>query len=357
MPSDCIIIAGAGIVGASIAYHLAKRGADVKVAEASQPGAGATGKSFGWINATFSKRPRAYFNLSLEAIAAWHRLEAELNGAIRVQWGGSVTLALTASQADELRQNVRQHQEWGYATRMLDQDELQRVLPACEVGTAALCEEEGAVDPFETTAALLAKARQFGAELFCPCEIAELDLASRTIHTSQGPMQADTLVLACGVGSPALARTAGVNIPLKESPGVLVHTNPQPHLLDAVVVAPEVHLKQDFNGRVIAGGPVVAGVGTAITNASVDQAGVILEQAGRFLPRLKDAVIEKVTLGHRVMPLDEYPMVGFAADKLYVAVTHSGVTLAPLIGELAAQEILDHVRLDVLEPYRLSRFL
>jgi glycine/D-amino acid oxidase-like deaminating enzyme len=58
------------------------------------------------------------------------------------------------------------------------------------------------------------------------------------------------------------------------------------------------------------------------------------------------------------MPQDEYPIVGFAEScpNLYVAATHSGVTLAPLIGRLAAVEILDGERAEMLEPYRPSRF-
>ena len=68
--------------------------------------------------------------------------------------------------------------------------------------------------------------------------------------------------------------------------------------------------------------------------------------------------MERVTLGYRVMPQDEYPILGFAqaCPNLYVAATHSGVTLAPLIGELAAVEILDGVQVRFLEPYRPQRF-
>jgi glycine/D-amino acid oxidase-like deaminating enzyme len=58
------------------------------------------------------------------------------------------------------------------------------------------------------------------------------------------------------------------------------------------------------------------------------------------------------------MPQDELPIVGFAAacPNVYVAAMHSGITLAPLVGRLAAAEILDGLKVDLLEPYRLSRF-
>src|SRR5437016_3536800 len=108
--SDHIVIAGAGIVGASIAYHLAKRGANVTVVEASEPGAGATGKSFGWINATFSKTPRTYFELNRLGIAAWYRLQEELSGELQVQWHGSVAWFPPGEEADAFGKSVRQHQ-------------------------------------------------------------------------------------------------------------------------------------------------------------------------------------------------------------------------------------------------------
>src|SRR5580693_7823470 len=129
MAADRIIVAGAGIIGASIGYHLAKRGARVTILDAEQPGAGATGKSLGWINATFSKRPRAYFDLNHAGIAAWRHLEIELDGALNIQWGGSVAWFPSRPEADELRVNIREHQEWGYPVHLVTEAELHRLLP------------------------------------------------------------------------------------------------------------------------------------------------------------------------------------------------------------------------------------
>ncbi|HEY6393243.1 MAG TPA: FAD-binding oxidoreductase [Bryobacteraceae bacterium] len=361
MLNDRIVVAGAGIVGASIAYHLAKRGARVTVVEASQPGAGATGKSFGWINATFSKSPRSYFELNRLAIAGWRRLEQELNGELQVQWGGSAAWFPPGDEADAFRQSIERHREWGYSATLIDERELRRLLPAVvpgEIGVAVWSEEEGAADPLQAANALLKKARQFGAEVLWPCEVTALDCADRLLHgieTTQGAMDAGALVLACGVDIPRLAEMAGVRVSLKDSPGVLIHTVPQPRLIDPVVLAPGAHFKQEWDGRIVAGGQIVAGVGTSTADARVDQAGQILRQVQRYVPELRDAEIERVTLGYRVMPQDEFPKIGFSrgCSNLYVAAMHSGVTLAPLIGELAAAEILDGVRAGWLEGYRI----
>ena len=85
----------------------------------------------------------------------------------------------------------------------------------------------------------------------------------------------------------------------------------------------------------------------------------LLERACRYLPALAGATAIPVPVGWRPMPLDGYPIMGFApeAPNLYIALTHSGVTLAPALSQLAAMEICDGASADaVLGPYRPSRF-
>jgi glycine/D-amino acid oxidase-like deaminating enzyme len=366
MDANRIVVVGAGIIGASIAYHLVKRGAKVVVVDAVRPGAGATENSFGWINATFSKRPREYFDLNQLGLAGWRRLQTELGGELKVQWGGSVAWAPADGTADDLRENVRRLQEWGYATHLIDEDEFRRLLPNVahgEFGAACHCEFEGAVDPVDALKALLRQIRELGGEVRYPFETDELKLDGGRVTAIRGSeisLQADTVVLASGIATQRLAQMAGVNIPLKESRGVLVHTRPQPKLIDRVVLAPGVHCKQKLDGRVVVGGHVVAGVGTA--QGDVPEPGDddqrILREAARVLPGVRGVAVERVTVGYRVMPVDEYPVVGFsdACPNLYVAAMHSGITLAALIGQLAALEILDGARVSSLEPYRPGRF-
>jgi glycine/D-amino acid oxidase-like deaminating enzyme len=367
MTTDRIVVVGAGITGASIAYHLAKRGATVTIVEAMRPGAGATEKSFGWINATFSKRPRAYFDLNQLGIAGWRRLETELGGELKVQWGGSVSWASAGTETHALRDNVRKHQEWGYATHLIDEDRIHQLLPHVapgEFGAACHCEFEGAVDPMDAVKAMLRQVREAGAEVKYPNEVTGLKIEGGRVTGIQAgelSIAAGVVVLACGVVIPHLAEMAGVSVPLKESEGVLVHTRPQPKLIDRVVLAPAIHCRQKLDGRVMVGGQIVAGAGTVSGAVSepAEFAKRILRDAAQVLPGLRGVAVERVTVGLRVMPVDEYPIVGFASNcpNLYIAATHSGVTLAPVIGQYAALEILDDARVSLLEPYRPSRFI
>src|SRR3954470_3413223 len=86
---DHVVVAGAGIIGASIAYHLAKRGARVTLLERERPAAGTTRNSFAWLNAS-SKSPRAYYDLNLAGMLGWRRLAIDIGPSLPVQWGGGL---------------------------------------------------------------------------------------------------------------------------------------------------------------------------------------------------------------------------------------------------------------------------
>jgi glycine/D-amino acid oxidase-like deaminating enzyme len=148
---------------------------------------------------------------------------------------------------------------------------------------------------------------------------------------------------------------AGVRVPLKESPGVLVHTPPQPRVLERVVLSPVAHMKQKPDGRIVCG----SGFGGSPTNdASREAAERFLSKASQVLPAFAKTGVEKVTLGYRPLPQDDFPIIGFppARRDVYVTVMHSGVTLSPLVAHLAALEILDGVEAEPLAPYRPARF-
>jgi len=356
---DRVVIAGAGIMGASIGYHLAKRGARVTILEKERPGAGATQNSFAWINATFSKQPRSYYDLNLAGIAGWRRLSLEFGSELQIQWGGSVEWATRGTDSEKLRSNVKRHEDWGYATQIIDASAIAQLLPPVStgpVGAAAFSEIEGTLDPMHALGVLISKARTAGADVQHPCEVIGISMADgrvKAVQTSRGPMEADHFVIAAGTGTTALARMAEINVPLKESPGALAHTRPMKRLLDRVALAPGATIKQNPDGRIVTGTDFG---GSPVTEASREYGMKLLNNASRFLPALDSAELDFTTLGHRVLPRDEYPVVGFAGPNLYIAAMHSGITLSPLVGQVAAMEILDGANVDLLKPYRPSRF-
>lgn len=354
-----VVISGAGIIGASIAYHLAQRGAQVTILEKSRPGSGATRNSFAWLNAP--KLPQAYYQLNLMGMLGWRRLCTEIGGELQIQWGGSVQWAPPGPGVAALRKKADQFEQWGYPISMVDQAEFTRLLPDIHPGSfgaAAYSSLEGTVDPMHALVVILHKAQSFGVKVEYPCEVTGLDMNGdrvRGVQTTRGPMEADVVVLASGVDTPRLAQMAGVAVPLKESPGLLAHSSPQARILNRVALAPGADIKQNPDGRIVTGVDFGA---SSVTDTSLEVGVKLMQNAERFIEKLKGVPVETVTLGHRVLPQDGFPIVGFPERRpnLYIAALHSGMTMGPIIGQLAAMEILDGVSVDLLTPYRLSRF-
>jgi len=175
------------------------------------------------------------------------------------------------------------------------------------------------------------------------------------VKTTQGDVEADVLVVACGTDTPKVAALADFRVQLTRSPGILFHTPPQPMVVDRVLLSPIGNIKQKPDGRIVTGldfGP------SPVEDATRERGEAFLKKMAVVLPSLTETSVEKTTLGFRPLPKDSFPIVGFpgAAPDIYLTVMHSGVTLGPLIGRLAAMEILDGVRVDPLAPYRLERF-
>jgi glycine/D-amino acid oxidase-like deaminating enzyme len=354
-----VVVAGGGIIGASIAYRLARRGAEVTLLERSAPGTGTTANSFAWINA--KKQPRAYHTLSQFGIDAWRVLDQELKGELPLVWGGSLEWIADASLAARLTEVNRQYQRWGYPIRPMDAAQMAALEPRARfdgLRYGVHAEAEASVDPQAATEIIVAHARSAGARVVHPATVSALDLPGgrlRAVRTTEGDLPADVLVIACGNDTPALATLAGIDVPLTRSAGILVHTTPQPAAIDRVLLSPLGQIKQKRNGRFVTG----ADFGnTANEDTSKARGEQFLKRMAAVLPVLGTAPVDKLTLGLRVMPKDGYPIIGFADGHpdIYVAAMHSGMTLGPLVGRLAASEILDGVEIDLLAPYRLARF-
>ena len=375
VPSSVAVI-GAGILGASIAWRLARRGVHVTLIDKGWPGHGASSHSFAWINAG-AKEPIGYHNLNRRSLEMWPRFAAAIGddgdpANVGLRWGGKVSWESDATAAEALAQRVRQLQSWGYPARLIDAAELRELEPSLEVGPVAAAEcspNEGQVEPQMVVDACLRRLTEMGCEIVRDTEIVGFEQdGNGRVHgmiTPSGSMTVEAVVLAAGVDTTRLAALAGVNVPQAESPGVVIRTSPMPRLLRNVpiVYAPplgdgrrEIHIRQCADGRLMIGEGDQESLAEDDSQAHADD---LLARACVYLPQLKGAQAVPVPVGWRPMPLDGYPVLGFASEapNLYVALTHSGVTLAPALSQLAAQEICDGTPADaVLDPYRPQRF-
>ena len=367
-----VIVVGAGIVGASIAYHLSRcKDVAVTVLERDEPCAGASGHSFAWLN-SFGKDPVSYHHFNRRSMDIWDRFARRLGIDLDLHWGGELRWERAPERAEALRQRIKQLQAWGYPIRIISSDELRELEPGLSPGPvtiASLSEIDGRVNPLKVIEACLQRACEAGAMVHTQTPVNELCPDGRgkieAVNTPNGEISCDVVVLANGTAVTELAATAGIHIPQQHSPGIVIRTDPQPPILQNVSVLHlppidenrhEIHLRQSADGTLAIGQGSQESVDQ---DDSQEHADALLSRAVHYLPALAGARAIPTPVGYRPMPIDELPVMGFcdAAPNLYIALMHSGVTLAPLVGELATVEIVDGARVEMLASYRPERFI
>ena len=370
-----VVVVGAGIIGASIAYYLSHRKQiSVTILERDQPGSGASGHSFAWLNA-FRKEPVSYHHFNRLSMDIWHRFADNLGTDVGLHCGGMLRWENTEEGARTLHQRVKQLQARGYPCRLISVDELRQLEPGISPGpvsAASFSEIDGQVEPLKVIDACLQRACERGAELFTQTPVTGLRLSKagstaqcvEAVNTPNGEIPCDVLVAASGIATTELTAMACVRTPQEDSPGVVIRTDSRPPLLHSVSVIhtpsadgdqTEIHLRQSADGTVIIG---EGSQESLHRDDSQEHADVLLRRATSYLPALAGARAIPVPLGHRPMPIDGLPTLGFAeaVPNLYIAVMHSGVTLTPLVSELVTLEIVDGARVEMLAPYRPERF-
>ncbi|MCH6162556.1 NAD(P)/FAD-dependent oxidoreductase [Streptomyces marispadix] len=333
--SGDLVVVGAGIVGASVAYHAARAGAVVTLVDARRPGSGVTADSFAWIGASGVRTGPA---AALRATAAdeYRLLEAELPG-LPVTWSGSLS--------------------WGAADAAPEAGPGQEIVDAATVATlepalrqppewAVWAPGDGAVDPVGVTERLVAGARAHGARVRTdtPVTAVSRDAAGRVVgvETATGPLSGGTVVLAAGVATAALAAPLGVRVPVGPSPATLFRFRAPAGLVRTVID------NRDFDLRQVAADRLLA---------AADSPQRTLAAVRSTFRGAADVELLSTRVGMRPMPADGEPIVGPVREVpgLYVAVLHSAVTLAAAVGRLVARELVDGTVEPLLAGCRLDR--
>ena len=187
------------------------------------------------------------------------------------------------------------------------------------------------------------------------------------MHTAAGAViPADVIVCCAGREVPELARLAGATSPVPlvpwqtpgaEAPGLVVHAGPVPGLT-RMVHAPDVHLRPDRDGSIHLEAPD-APVDLHTPDAELRRwADELLRRARLVIRGLDEAEVTGYRVCVRPMPADGQSIVGWlpGVPGVYVAVTHSGVTLGAYLGELIAAEVAGGLAQPELTPYRPDRF-
>ena len=358
-----VAIIGAGIVGSSVAYRLSEGGAEVVVIDGAEPGSGTTSTSFAWVNAN-NKLPREYFELNVAGMREHERLRDEIGGDWLYTTGNLIWAA--DEEQENLQRRVERLRSWSYAAEMLPASTVTKELepeatfPDPDLRIAHFPEESWADAP-ALTRTLVEAAIRNGAQTTFRESVRGIEVEGEGVmlRLEDGEVHADAVVNATGAKADSVAEMVGRELPLDVFPGLLVRVAVPGEPLRHLMHTPRINVRPDGPGYVL------------LHHDSVDErltddfAGIedplcaeLLERARLVLPALEEAEVVEARFGMRPVPADGHSCVGALSGipGYYEAVTHSGVTLGPLIGRLLAREILTGEIDPLIAPFRADRF-
>jgi glycine/D-amino acid oxidase-like deaminating enzyme len=364
MPGLRVAVVGAGVVGSSVAYRLSEGGAEVVLIDGAEPGSGTTSTSFAWVNAN-NKLPRDYFELNLAGMHEHERLHDEIGGGWLHPTGNLIEP--TEGELEYLVKRVERLLSWSYAAEMLPASTVNErleppvVFPDPKTRVAHFPKESW-VDALTLTRTLVQAAGRNGASMLFWNVVNGIEVGVKGVTVSLengGTVHTDAVVNATGAGAVPVAGMVGRELPLDVFPGLLVRVAVPGEPLSHLLHTPHINLRPDGPGYVL------LHHGSIDEELTDDFAGVedplcaeLLQRARRVLPALEEAEIVEARFGMRPVPADGHSCVG-GLPRLpgyYEAVTHSGVTLGPLVGRLLAREILTGEVDPLIAPFRPDRF-
>jgi sarcosine oxidase, subunit beta len=367
------IILGAGVMGASIAFHLAQRKAGrILILDKGHAGSGGSGRSSALVRMHYSFPPEVQLALiSLRIFERWTELVGE---PTLFQKTGFVRI-VHPNESERLRLNVEMQQKLGVNVRLIDRHELQELEPdwrVDDVHLAAYEPDSGYGDGAGVANDFLARARDSGAAYLPRTEAIQLLHANGRIHgirTDQGEFYAPVVIASAGPWTRALFHQAGVDLPietefhqvaiLKNAPGMRCGGCACIDSGSATYFRPDGHDKTlvgDFYGI----RPIDPD--NFPQRPSDESLEMLIERACLRLPKLENAEVMRGVTGVYDMTPDSRPLLGEIPGirGLYACAGFSGMgfKISPAVGLVMSELVLDGTSTTVdISAFRPQRFV
>jgi sarcosine oxidase subunit beta len=366
-----VVVLGAGVIGASSALALARRGVRVALVDrdAGEPAApAASWASAGGVRS--QNRKPAEWPLTLAAAARWPTLAAELGADLEWLRGGHLHVAESDAEAVSIAERVVREATGGIAIEFVEGAALRTIAPG--IGASAIAGAwtpgDGQANPPRTALAFRAAAIRAGGILRLGVRAGLNVERGRVVGvaTPEGAIRASVTVLAAGAWSAALLTPHGVDLPLRRRALQMVLSDTEGaelSLLPTVTAERRrLSLKQVPGGAYLLGGgwPAEVGAGDRIRILEGSVSGSWAHAAGIW-PALARRRVAQAWAGIEAQSLDGLPLIGpspqLAGLMLACGFSNHGFQISPAVGPLVADHVLgaapDWSR--ALEPARLAQ--
>ena len=341
-------------MGASTAYHLAKRGCtNVVLLEAGTMfGQGSTGLNAGGIRYQFGSPVN--IELSTMSIGMMERFAVEMDQEVGLRRCGYLFMLDNDADLAQFARNVAVQNAHGVPSRMIGPEDIATLAPEVAIRGiigGSWCPRDGLVDPNSLLQGYVSNARRLGVTLLTDAGVTAIDTDGgrvRRVHSPAGVVESDRVVITAGPWSARVGALAGVDIPIQPIRRQIAVTAPIPGLRKdfpfVIDFSRSLYFHREGNGILtgMSNNDEPAGFNTSVDSAWRD---THLESAMERLPLLADASIAAEWAGLYEVTPDDQPILGSipTVDGLYVCAGFSGHGLmhGPAAGLLMAEELLD----------------
>ena len=372
LPERCeIAIVGGGVVGLSIAYHLARSGVhDVVVIERGYLAEGASGRNGGGVRQQWATEIN--IRLMQESVELCRRFAVDLGVNVWFRQGGYLFLARSAKELARLEKNIALQNRCGVETRMLDAKEAGKIVPELNLDGivgAAYNPTDGILFPWPFLWGYARQAAANGVKLFTHTPVTGLETEAGggfTVHSTRGSLKARRVINACGAWSPALAKMIGVDIPTWPIRHEICSSEPLKPFLRPMVseLSSGLYCSQSMRGEIVGGVTIPSHAGhpgDAINNRStLEFLATYSRRLLRLMPILGDIKILRQWAGPYDQSPDGNPIVGAAPGHpdffLACGFVGHGFMMAPIVGKLYGEWLAGGDKHEIFERYTLGRF-
>ena len=365
--ADYLIIGG-GIVGCSIAYHLARRGAtNLVVLEQAELGSGSTAKAAGGIRAQFAAE--ITIRMSLYAQNIYRNFEEEFGVSADYHEVGYLFLLSTQEELDSFTRNVALQNSLGVPSRIITPTEAAEIVPELRVDDllgAAYCATDGTAGPSEALQGFVRRGRELGVQFVEQSPVVGVELAGervRAVRTPTETWQAPLIVCATGAWSSQIGEMVGLDIPIRPLKRHVWVTERFDDIAGPTPQTTDFHsgfyFRKELDHVLFSGGDMLERWNFN-TEIEQEQLEVAVEKAAKRVPVLVNARVMRGWAGLREVTPDHLPIIGPlpGLENLICAAGFSGHGFmhAPATGRLVSELLLDGRAFLDLSPFRYERF-